>query len=543
MVRSRIGPLALESKLGDFPSQSSVYRAIHVAQKKAVAVKIFSVAFGGTPDSRLRLTEEWGRLQPLRHPAIARCYGGGFDNNEAYLAYELIDGETLSSLLERRTRLSWEAVLDFGAALCDGLVAAHRREIVHGAIGPDKILLTGVAAVLVDLRADRVQSMFRNPRPATALEMALQAPEFLADPQRFSPACDLYSLAATMYLAITGRPPISGNTPGEVAKNAAEEVPMKPAAVSLDCPVWVSSFLEQALRKDPQERFPDATAFGMALAEARRRSSGLTGVAEHASQGFSPLQVTPQVDKDEARKLLGRELVNLKEPETPSAGSLWDNTWVLIGVLVFALAGITYLVWPLNERQMRTRAEALIAEGTRSSMHHAKTNFLQPMLKRFPEGESADWAADQIDQIEMQEAENALEAKLKSNLPLRDEGERLYAEARRFERFGDRATALDKYRSMETVLAGDTKYKPFVNLARRQMAAIRAQRDEAGEATRIVQAKLAEAEQWMDRGNPIAARDIWYSVVELYSNHADVAPLVKTAQDRLAGTSVSGDRP
>lgn len=540
MVRSRIGPLALEAKLGDFPSQSLVYRGIHIAQKKAVAVKVFSVAFGGTPESRLQLTEEWGRLQKLQHPAIARCYGGGFDNNEAYLAYELINGDTLASQLERRSRLSWETVLDVGSTLCEGLVEAHRRGIVHGAIGPDKIVFAGLSAVLVDIRAERVQSMFRNPRQATPQELALLAPEFLANPEQFSHQCDLYSLAATMYLAITGRPPISGDTAAAVIQNAASEIPAKPASVSLDCPVWVSSFLEQALRKDPQNRFPDATAFGLALAEARRRSAGLTGVAEHASQGFSPLQVTRQTDKDEARKLLGRELVNLKKDKEPTAAtSLWDNTWVLIAGLVIAVAGLTWLVWPLNESQMRGRAETLIAEGTSSSLHHAKTTFLQPMIKRFPDGESALWASDQIDQIEMMEAESALEVKLKRNLPLRDEGERLYAEARRFERFGDRATALDKYKSMETVLGNDPKYLPFVNLARRQVNGIRQQRDDAGEASRILQGRLQEADRLIASGNVIGARDIWYSVVELYSNNSDVAPLVKQAQDKLSGTGDS----
>ncbi len=539
MVRSRIGPLALEAKLGDFPSQSTVYRAIHVAQKKAVAVKIFSIAFGGTPESRLRLTEEWGQLQKLQHPAIARCYGGGFDNNEAYLAYEWIDGETLASQLERRSRLSWESVLDLASTLCEGLAAAHRRGIVHAAITPDKIMFAGLAAVLVDIRSDRALSVFRNPRPATALEIALQAPEFLANPEQLTPQCDLYSLAACMYLAITGRPPISGNTPDEVARNVASEVPAKPAAVSLDCPVWVSSFLEQALRKDPLQRFPDATAFGLALAEARRRSSGLTGVAEHASQGFSPLQVTHQTDKDEARKLLGRELVDLKKKETPQTTSLVDNTWVLIAALVLAIAGFAWLVWPLNEAQMRSRAEKLIAEGTSSSLHQAKTTFLQPMLRRFPDGDSVGWASDQIDQIEMQEAEHALDIKVKHNRPLRDEGERLYVEARRFEQLGDRATALDKYRSMEKVLGGEPKYKPFVNLARRQIGILRQQRDEISEPSRILQARLQEADRLMTSGNVIAARDIWYSIVELYGNNADVAPLVKSAQDRLAGTTTA----
>ena len=537
MPRSRLGPLALESKLGDFPSQSLVYRAIHIGQKKSVAVKVFSVPFGGTPESSQRLTEEWEQLQKLRHPAIARCYGGGFEDNDAYLAYELIDGETLASQLERRPRLAWDAVLDFAIPIAEGLVVAHRRGITHGAIVPDKIIISGLAPVLVDFRADRVHSVYRNSRQLTPLEIALQPPEVVADPAAISPRGDVYSLAAVMYLALTGRPPISGEHAAEVTRNVATEIPPKPASIALDCPVWVSSLISQALAKDPTSRYPDAQAFALALAEARRRSTGLAGVAEHASSGFSPLQVTRQTEKDEARKLLGREVIAMDEIDIPDGTPFHDKAWFLVGILLIVIAGMTWLAWPLSESQMRTRAEKLIAEETRSSLQQAKTTYLQPMLKRFPDGESTDWASEQVDQIEMLEAENALEVKVKRNMPLKDEGERLFAEARRFERFGDRATALDKYKSMETLLADDQKYKPFVNLARRQIGRIREQKTDAGEASRIVQAKLQEADDFIDKGNVVAARDIWYSVVELYGTNSDVAPLVKIAQQKLSGIS------
>ena len=535
MARSRLGPLALESKLGDYPSQSLVWRAIHVELRKPVAVKIFSVPFGGTAEGRQRLATEWEKLKRIRHPAIARCYGGGFEDSDAYLAYELIDGETLSSLLERRPRLAWDGVLDFALPIAEGLAAAHARGVCHGAICPDKIVFSGLAPVLVDMRIDRARSSYRNPRPLTAAELSLRPPEVIADPTAVSPRGDLYSLGAVMYLALTGRPPISGDTIAEVTRNATNEIPPKAASIAMDCPVWVSAVVEQALQKDIEARPHDARAFALALAEARRRSSGLTGVAEHLSSGFSPLQVTPQRDKDEARKLLGRELADLDSDDVPEATALHDRAWFLVGILLLIVAGMLWLIWPLNESQMRQRAERLLSDDTRSSLHQAKTSYLQPMLKRFPEGDHVGWARERIEEIEMREAEHALSVKLKRNLPLQDEGERLYAEAQRFERFGDSATALDKYKSLVTLLEDDPKYRAFVNLARRQTGRIREQGIEAGEATRIVKAKLDEADRLLSQGSVVAARDIWYSIVELYGGNADVAPLVDQAQSRLAG--------
>lgn len=544
MPRSRLGPLALESKLGDYPSQSLVWRAVHVDLHRSVAVKVFPTPFGGTAEGREAFAEEWETLKRLQHPAIARCYGGGFEDTDAYLAYELIDGETLAHQVERRGRLQWDAVLDFAIPIAEALAYAHSAGICHGAISPSKILISGLSPVLIDFRVDRLHSNYRNPRPLTPLEVAMQPPERMDYRTAPSPHGDIYSLGAVMFFALTGRSPISGETVQEVIRNVEREVPPKVASVVLDCPVWVSTVIQHALEKDPQARPHDAKAFAMELTEARNCSSGLSSVTEHASRGFSPLQMTKQKDKEEARKLLGRDPIGDSDQKY-DAPPVHERAWFLVAALLIIVGFIGWLVWPLNESQMRARAASLIAEERRTSLEQAKNSYLIPMLKRFPDGEHAQWASEQLDAIEMVQAEHALSVKLKRNLPLSDEGERLFAEAQRFEQFGDPATALDKYKSMETLLANQPKYKTYFNLARRQIAKIRSKPSEVGEAGRIVQGKMREADRMFEQGNVIAARNIWYSVVELYGDNADVAPLVQMAQGRLsdpAPTRTSADR-
>ncbi len=105
MTRSRIGPLALESPLGD--ANGSVFRAIHVQQRMQVAVRVFSTPMGMTPEAKRSFADEMESLKNLKHPGIVRCFGGGFDNRDAYLVYELIDGDSLESILGRRERLAW----------------------------------------------------------------------------------------------------------------------------------------------------------------------------------------------------------------------------------------------------------------------------------------------------------------------------------------------------------------------------------------------------------------------------------------------------
>ncbi len=540
MPASRLGPLAVESKLGDHPSQSSVWRAVHVRQRRAVAVKVFSVPFGGTSEAREAFAEEWERLKKIQHPAIARCYGGGFEGPDAYLAHELIEGETLASQLERRGRLPWEAVLDMAEPLVDALEYLHRRGIVHGAIHPDKILIAGLSPVLIGVRACDPDSPYRTGRPPGPDTLAVRPPEQIRDPRERTPRGDLYSLGATLHWALTGRPPIDGDTAEEVTRNVATQTPVSAASVTMDTPVWLDRLVSQLLEKKPGSRPPGAPAVRLALGEVRRRATSRSGVAEHASSGFSPLSVTDQSQKDEARRLLGREPIDVDDPK-PDDGSEWyEKAWVLALALVALLGVIAYAAWPLSEDAMRRRAEALIEEETRSSLSRARISYLEPMLARFPEGDHAEWAVEQIERVEMIEAEHALSVKIKRNLPLKNEAERLYAEAQRYERFGDVATALDQYRGMVTLLSDQPRYRPFVNLARRQIAHIEREGIEQDEAGEIIRSKLEQADRELERGRVVAARRIWYGIVELYGNNDNVAPLVSQAQDRLAEIPATG---
>lgn len=430
-------------------------------------------------------------------------------------------------------RLPWESVLDLAEPIIEAIEYLHAREIIHGQLQPDKIMISGLSPVLIDVRADRAGSPFRSGHPLTIPELSLRPPELFSDPERLSFRSDLYSCGAIAYLAITGRSPIDGETIQQITTNVREQTPEPVASIVMDCPVWLDKLISQLLSKNPADRPFSALAVRLALAEVRRRAMSRSGVAEHTSAGFSPLNVTDQKDRDEARSLLGKAA--LESDRAVPDGTPWhDKPWILIAALAVLLVGFTYILWPLNEDQLRSRAEALLVEETRNSLNQAKTSYLEPMLTRFPDGRHNHWAREQIDRVEMLQAEHALSVKLKRNLPLSDEGERLYAEASEFERFGDVTTALDRYRSMETLLGDDPKYRPFVNLARRQIAEIARDDRGGGEAAAIIEQKLAEADELWQAGKVVAARQIWYSVIELYGNNDNVTPWVSRAQDRLA---------
>lgn len=556
MPRSRLGPLAIESPLGANPTSrdARVWRAVHVSQRKAVAVRIFHVAFGGTVESRTDFSDEWDRLKKLSHPAICQCYGGGFDGSDAYLVHELIEGPTLADEIQRRGRLSWESVLELAEPIADAISYLHNQGIVHGQIAPDKIIIAGLSPVLIDVRDEDGSAPFRDgpyhfQRPPSPAQMRRRPPESPGLQDAVTARSDLYMFGAVLYEALTGEPPISGSTIQETTANLQYQQPTKVASTAMDTPVWMDSLVMQLLAKEPGERPVSADAAKLQLAEVRRRSMSRSGVAEHASSGFSPLAVTNQADRDEARTLLGRGAVETKPDRSIDATPWHDKAWVLLPLLGLLIAMLVWIAWPPNPNTMRQRAQELLDEGTRSSMSQARISYLEPLVRQYPDGEHFLWASEQIDRVKMLEAEHALTVKLNRNLPLKNEAERLCAEAMRYETFGDNSTAIDKYRSLITLLGeppGENEvdkyaeYRPLVNLARTKVARISAAETDESEAARIISEKLDEADQLYVKGRTIAAKEIWYSIVELYATNSAVAPLVQTAQGRLAETSAVG---
>ena len=211
-----------------------------------------------------------------------------------------------------------------------------------------------------------------------------------------------------------------------------------------------------------------------------------------------------------------------------------DQPWFLIGGLVVLLAIIAWVAWPLNESQLRRRAEKLIAQDTRSSLSEAKNKTLRQLLVRFPDGPHADWAQDQIDRINVIQFLNQLSVKIKNNWTVTDQGELLHKQAQQIASDGDYAEAIDKYHSMITILGESEEYETAVNAARYQIAKLEDQSVVEDDATQIVRQKLDEADALMSDGRVVEARKIWYSIVESYGDNSNLAPLIREAQSRLA---------
>ena len=252
-----------------------VFLAEHVDIQKKFAVKVLR-------PSLCRITEAVSRFK--REARAASAIGsqhivdvtdfGTTDTGAAFFVMENLDGEDLASTLAREKKLPWERVRKIVLQLCDALQAAHDAGIFHRDVKPAnfyrvkrgdnedfvKVLDFGIARLA-------------NPNDSivTQTGVVMGTPDFMAPEQaqgrHVDHRADIYSLGATAYALLTGRPPFVGKNEYDVIYKQLNEEPKPPIDLAKDLPKWGNDVLLKAMRKNPDERYQSMRELAEALAE------------------------------------------------------------------------------------------------------------------------------------------------------------------------------------------------------------------------------------------------------------------------------------
>ncbi len=538
MDTSRIGPFALEERL-DGAGGGSVFRAVHLQQRRSVALRVFPAPLvASSPAAKSALVAEIETLKKLKHPNIARCFGGILDKTHGCIACELVEGESLAAVLARRQRLAWETVVEYSLQISQALHCAHEQGVTHQRLAPEKIIVRPDDRLkIIDFRVDRAHNASCVSANKKTLErVKYAAPEQLRGEEPTHKS-DLYALGCMMYEMLIGAVPFPAADIQEATRAHLEDQAERVDSVVFDCPVWLASLIGQLLDKDPVKRPYSAAAVGLALQETHNKMVAGTGVLDHAAGGFSAL--TPQVTKDEARDVLRKARREARKKQRPEdTQPFYEQAWFLVVCLLLLVGGVAaFMFWPVNEEKLFERAKAIV-ETREGREREAARPLLEKLLAKFPDGQYAEEAQVYIDDLDMASAERKLSFKLKLGREPTNEAERLYWQAWSFEQFGDRVGALDKYHSMVDLLSHEGPDRPYVNLARRQAAEIERQ-GASSDRLQFVAKRLADADQLAADGEQIEARKIYNSIITLYGHDREFEALVEHAQLQLSGKSAA----
>jgi serine/threonine protein kinase len=245
----------------------TVYRAVDSTLQIEVALKIIRPR-PGVPFNYDRALQEARRLARISHPAVVRIFAAERIGDEVGLSMELIEGDTLDTIVRQRGRFSASEATIVGTDVCRALAAVHGAGLLHGDVKAHNVMrANGGRTVLMDFGAGRELSIEPvAPGADFAGTPIYLAPEVFAGATR-TPASDIYSLGVLLYFLVAGSYPLDGSSRSEIGRLHDRRGSRRPLRdVRPDLPDGFIRVVERALADDPRQRFESAGALEAALA-------------------------------------------------------------------------------------------------------------------------------------------------------------------------------------------------------------------------------------------------------------------------------------
>src|SRR4051794_23841714 len=242
-----------------------VYRAVHLALDRVVALKLIAPAFAGDPDFRARFVRESRAAASIEHPNVIPIYWAGEEQDVLYISMRWVDGWDLRQLIKTEGALEPARAAHIVAQMGAALDAAHERGLVHRDVKPANILLTGDDhAYLTDFglikRADDGSTRISSTGGLVGTA-GYVAPEQIRG-ERVDARTDVYSLGCVLFHTLTGRTPFAAPAEGAMLVGHLQEDPPSTGDEAFDAVV------RRALAKDPADRFQSAGDLGRAALKA-----------------------------------------------------------------------------------------------------------------------------------------------------------------------------------------------------------------------------------------------------------------------------------
>lgn len=254
----------------------SVYLAEHPELGHKLAVKVLTAGRQASEAQRSRFQREIRALGRVQHPGLVDVIDTGVQEGVPWFAMRYAEGGSLEARL-RLGPLRAGEVLDLGLQLCEALGVAHAHGFLHRDLKPDNVLQSGGRYVLVDFGL--AKEVFEASGNALSQSGALQGtPGFWAPEQAggqgntASVQTDVYGVGATLYAALTGRPPFVGESVFEVAVATREQEPAPPSSLA-SVPPPLEQIVLRCLAKDPSNRYASTEALAKELAQLARGAS------------------------------------------------------------------------------------------------------------------------------------------------------------------------------------------------------------------------------------------------------------------------------
>jgi serine/threonine protein kinase len=219
---------------------------------RLLAIRIFNAKVSDSIQIR-NIQKAASKAAELTHPNHVTVYESGVaETGTPYIVEDWVEGDTLAEVFEVTKRLDIARFLNIFNQVCEVLMEAHSRQLVHGNLSPNKIILA-----TNDTETDVVKVIDFGMPPDPVQNAFYLSPEQCLDSYKVDVASDIYSLGCIMYESLVGTPPFVGNQLSqtglnylhELANQYSPDAPEHNALKLLDC------IIVKCLQKKPSKRF------------------------------------------------------------------------------------------------------------------------------------------------------------------------------------------------------------------------------------------------------------------------------------------------
>jgi serine/threonine protein kinase len=242
----------------------TVYKAHDTRDNRPIAFKALGPEYATNEEEFQRFVRAVKTVVALKHENLVAVYGAGKSGNTCWIAMEYVDGESLTKVIQRIglvNMIDWRYALTVAVHVARALEAAHEQHIIHRNVTPENILIrkSDNMAKLGDLiLAKALEGIMARQvtRPGQILgNIAYMPPERTRDDVAIDTRADVYSLGATVYALLTGRPPVEGTSLVDTISKIRTAVPAKPKKYQLSVPDQFQDVVMKCLEKRPEDRY------------------------------------------------------------------------------------------------------------------------------------------------------------------------------------------------------------------------------------------------------------------------------------------------
>jgi serine/threonine protein kinase len=238
------------------------YKAFDTNLRSDVALKVINSQFLNSDTARQRFLREARAAASLRHPNVATVFHLGNSDGEFFYAMEYIEGETVEKYVQREGPMNSEFALRITRQVSRALIAADRQKLVHRDIKPANVMLVQdededhLLVKVIDFGLAKSLVAAADQSVTVSMGGFVGTPHFASPEQleekEIDVRSDIYSLGATLWFMLTGRPPFQGSMASVIHQHLSQPLP---ADLLSKLHPRIRALVERMQAKNPDDRF------------------------------------------------------------------------------------------------------------------------------------------------------------------------------------------------------------------------------------------------------------------------------------------------